>query len=78
MLTEIKGCHGLRYHLWAHNMRLTIYIRIRGGAQLVPVNPMRGASVKRWVVNSLIDLNNFRLIYYDEDEQNDNMRRRRY
>ena len=32
---------------------------IGGGAQLVPVTLVRGASVNRWVVNSWMDLNSF-------------------
>ena len=52
--------------------------QIEGAVQLVPVNLVRGASVKRWVVNSRIDLNSFGWIYYDEDEQNDDMTRRRH
>ena len=52
--------------------------QIGGAAQLVPVNPVRGASVTRWVVNSRIDVNSFGWIYYDEDEQNDDMTRRRH
>ena len=40
--------------------------QIGGAAQLVLVNPVRGASIKRWVVNSRIDLTNFGWIYYDE------------
>ena len=51
--------------------------QIGRAAQLVPVYLENGAAVKRWVVNSRIDLNSFGWIYYDEDEQQDDMARRR-
>ena len=51
--------------------------QISGAAQLVPMNPRRWAPERRWVVNSRIDLNNFGWIYYNEDEQHDDMARRR-
>ena len=52
--------------------------QIGGAAQLVSMNPGRGAPERRWVVNSRIDLNSFGWIYYDEDEQHDDMARRRW
>ena len=55
--------------------------RIGGVAQLVPMNPAGGPMAegdsRRWVVNSRIDLNSFGWIYYDEDQQHDDMARRR-
>ena len=55
--------------------------RIGGAAQLVPMNPAGGPIVEgdshRWVVNSRIDLNRFGWIYYDEDQQYDDMASRR-
>ena len=54
--------------------------RIGGAAQLVPLNPvgshMGDENSRRWVVNSRIDLNSFGWIYYDEDQQHDDMARR--
>ena len=55
--------------------------QISGAAQLVPLNAAgshngeRGS--RRWVVNSRIDLNSFGWIYYDEEQQHDDMARRR-
>ena len=58
--------------------------QISGAAQLVPLNPGSEAGTqfvegdsRRWVVNFWIDLNSFGWIYYDEDEQHDDMERRR-
>ena len=51
--------------------------QIGGAAQLVPLNQVRGRDSRRWVVNSRIDLNSFGWIDYDEDEQHDDMVRRR-
>ena len=58
--------------------------QIGGAAQLVPLNPGSGAGTemvegdsRRWVVNSRIDLNSFGWIYYDEDQQHEDMARRR-
>ena len=53
-----------------------------GAAQLVPLNPVSGTWMvqrdsRRWVVNSLIDLNSFSRIYYNEDQQHDDMARRK-
>ena len=39
--------------------------QIGRAARLVPVHAENGAAVKRWTVNSRIDLNSFRWIYYD-------------
>ena len=54
--------------------------QIGGAAQLLPLNPagsyIEDGNSRRWVVNSRIDLNSFGWIYYDEDEQNDDMARR--
>jgi len=51
---------------------------IGGVAQLVPLNPeMVGRDSRRWVVNSQIDLNSFEWIYYDKDQQHDDLARRR-
>jgi hypothetical protein len=55
--------------------------QIGGAAQLVPLNPAGSQNgeryLRRWVVNSRIDLNSFGWIYYDEDQQQDDMARRR-
>ena len=56
--------------------------QIGGAAQLVPLNPVSGTRMverdsRRWVVNSCMDLNSFGWIYDDEDQQHDDMARRR-
>ena len=51
--------------------------QIGGAAQLVPLNPGSGVGSRRWVVNSRVDLNSFGWIYYNEDEQHEDMARRR-
>jgi hypothetical protein len=53
--------------------------QIGGAAQLIPLNEgNEGGTNRRWVVNSRIDLNSFGWIYYDEDEQHDDMARRKH
>ena len=55
--------------------------RMGGAAQLVALYPagshMGEEDSRRWVVNSRIDLNSFGWIYYDEDQQHEDMAKRR-